>query len=95
LALIRRIRGNGKTDERGMPLTDLGSLPPECTENDLVNAGALTGLLIGAVKQLAAKVESLEKQLKKLKRLDKMSGKTKLEKLRQKLQKRKIAGTTR
>jgi len=65
LALIRRIRGNGKTDERGMPLTDLGSLPPECTENDLINAGALTGLLIGAVKQLAAKVESLEKQLEK------------------------------
>jgi len=68
LALIKRIRGNGKTDKRGMPLADPESLPPEVTENGLINAGALMGLLIGAVKQLAAKVEALEKELKKAKR---------------------------
>jgi len=67
LAIIKRIRGNGKVDERGMPLSDPESLPPEVTENGLINAGALTGLLIGAVKQLAAKVESLDKELKKVK----------------------------
>ncbi|MEM3731733.1 MAG: hypothetical protein QXE74_08190 [Candidatus Bathyarchaeia archaeon] len=63
LALIKRIKGNGKVDERGMPLADPESLPPEVTENGLINAGALTGLLIGAIKQLAAKVEALEKRL--------------------------------
>jgi len=68
LALIKRIRGNGKTDERGIPLADPESLPEQVTENGLINAGALMGLLIGAVKQLSAKVESLEKQLEKAKR---------------------------
>ncbi|MCS7114546.1 MAG: hypothetical protein RMJ15_07800 [Nitrososphaerota archaeon] len=63
LALIKRIRGNGKTDEKGVPLADPESLPPEITENGLINAGHLTGLLIGAVKQLVAKVEQLEKRL--------------------------------
>jgi len=65
LALIKRIKGNGKVDEKGIPLADPESLPPEVTENGLINAGALTGLLIGAVKQLAAKVEVLEKRLEK------------------------------
>jgi len=68
LALIKKIRANGKVDERGMPLADPESLPPEVTENGLINAGHLMGLLIGAVKQLAAKVESLEKELQKAKR---------------------------
>jgi len=68
LALIKRIRGNGKTDKRGMPLADPESLPEQVTENGLINAGALMGLLIGAVKQLAAKVEALEKKLEKAKR---------------------------
>jgi hypothetical protein len=65
LALIKKIRANGKVDERGMPLADPESLPPEVTENGLINAGHLMGLLIGAVKQLAAKVEVLEKRLEK------------------------------
>ncbi|MDI6905258.1 MAG: hypothetical protein QMD13_07215 [Candidatus Bathyarchaeia archaeon] len=65
LALIKSIRGNGETDEKGMPLADNESLPPEVTENGLINAGALMGLLIGAVKQLTAKVETLEKELAK------------------------------
>jgi hypothetical protein len=63
LALIKKIRGNGKVDKRGMPLADPESLPEQVTENGLINAGALMGLLIGAVKQLSAKVEFLEKQL--------------------------------
>jgi hypothetical protein len=65
LALIKKIRANGKVDERGMPLADPESLPEQVTENGLINAGALMGLLIGAVKQLVAKVESLEKELQK------------------------------
>jgi len=63
LALIKRIRGNGKVDEKGMPLVDPESLPEQVRENGLINAGALMGLLIGAVKQLAAKVELLEKKV--------------------------------
>jgi hypothetical protein len=65
LALIKKIRGNGKVDKRGIALADPESLPPEVTENGLINAGHLMGLLIGAVKQLAAKVEVLEKRLEK------------------------------
>jgi hypothetical protein len=61
LALIKRIKSNGKVDERGTPLADPKSLPTEITENGLINAGALMGLLIGAVKQLATKIEVLEK----------------------------------
>jgi hypothetical protein len=68
LALIKKIRSNGKVDKRGIALADPESLPPEVTENGLINAGHLMGLLIGAVKQLAAKVESLEKELQKAKR---------------------------
>ena len=64
LALIKRIKTNGKVDEKGVPLADPESLPPEVTENGLINAGALMGLVIGAIKQLATKVEQLEKQLK-------------------------------
>jgi hypothetical protein len=63
LALIKCIRGNGKVDEKGMPLVDPESLPEQVRENGLINAGALMGLLIGAVKQLAAKVELLEKKV--------------------------------
>lgn len=46
-----------------MPLADIESLPEQVRENSLVNAGALMGLHIGAIKQLTAKVEALEKQL--------------------------------
>jgi hypothetical protein len=67
LALIKKIRSNGKVDKRGIALADPESLPPEVTENGLINAGHLMGLLIGAVKQLAAKVEALEKRLEKVK----------------------------
>jgi hypothetical protein len=63
LALIKKIRGNGKVDEKGMALADPESLPMEVTENGLINAGALMGLLIGAVKQLEAKVDALEKRV--------------------------------
>jgi len=61
LAIIKKIRGNRKADKNGMSLVDPESLPEQVTENGLINAGALMGLLIGAVKQLAAKVEALEK----------------------------------
>jgi hypothetical protein len=63
LALIKRFKTSGKTDGKGVPLVDSESLPPEVTENGLINAGHLMGLLIGAVKQLAARVEALEKRL--------------------------------
>jgi len=36
LALIKRIRGNGKVDKRGMPLADPESLPEQITENGLM-----------------------------------------------------------
>lgn len=65
LALIKRIRSNGKTDEKGIPLADPESLPPGVAENGLINAGHLMGLLIGALKQLAAKVELLEGEITK------------------------------
>lgn len=65
LAIIKKIRGNRKADKNGMSLVDSESLPKQVTENGLINAGALMGLLIGAVKQLAAKVEALEKELVK------------------------------
>jgi|GEM_PF-661842 len=68
LALIKKIRSNGKVDKRGIALADPESLPEQVTENGLINAGALMGLLIGAVKQLVAKVESLENELQKAKR---------------------------
>jgi hypothetical protein len=68
LGCIKRIKAHPKAkSEKGFPLVDPDSLPPEITENGLIHAGALTGLLIGAVKQLAAKVEFLEKELKKVK----------------------------
>jgi hypothetical protein len=63
LKILRRLRTKGK-DKNGLPLIDPKSLPPEITQNGLINAGNLTGLLIGAIKQLAAEVESLRKQIK-------------------------------
>jgi hypothetical protein len=63
LMIIKRLRTKG-VDKKGIPQVDPESLPPEVTENGLINAGNLMGLLIGAVKQLAAEVESLEKQIK-------------------------------
>jgi len=56
IALIKKFNGNPS------------SLPRQITRNGLINAGGLAGLLIGAVKQLAAKVECLEKELKNVKR---------------------------
>jgi hypothetical protein len=63
LEIIRRLQTKGK-DKNGVALIDPTSLPPEVTQNGLINAGNLTGLLIGAIKQLAAEVESLKKQIK-------------------------------
>jgi hypothetical protein len=63
LMIIKRLRTKG-VNEKGIPQIDPESLPPEVTKNGLINAGDLTGLLIGAIKQLTAKVESLEKQIK-------------------------------
>jgi len=64
LGLISRIKADKRAKmKNGLPLADPESFPEEVTENGFINAGALTGLLIGAVKQLAARIEALEKRL--------------------------------
>ena len=61
LGILERLRTKGR-DKNGLPLIDPASFPPEIMQNGLINARNLTGLLIGAIKQLAARVEFLEKE---------------------------------
>ena len=64
LAVIKRIKMSKKVDAQGVPLIDNKSLPEEMrSKSGLVHGGHLLGLAIGAIKQLNAKVEFLEKQL--------------------------------
>jgi hypothetical protein len=61
LATLRNIRAGKKTDEKGVPLIDNESLPEQMrSKSGLVHGGHLLGLLIGAIKQLDAKVKRLE-----------------------------------
>ncbi|MEM2108289.1 MAG: hypothetical protein QXL10_03285 [Candidatus Bathyarchaeia archaeon] len=62
LAAIKRIKPNGKCDKNGVPLVDPESLPEHVrSEDGMIHAGHLMGLALGAIKQLNAKVEMLEK----------------------------------
>jgi hypothetical protein len=61
LAVLRKIRASEKTDKAGVPLIDNESLPEQMrSKSGLVHGGHLLGLLIGAIKQLDAKVKRLE-----------------------------------
>lgn len=67
LAAIKKIKCSEKTDNKGVPLIDVDSLPEEVrSEDGMLHAGHLMGLALGAIKQLTAKVESLEKQLEQM-----------------------------
>jgi len=61
LKIIKNLRTKGK-DKNGLPLIDPASLPPEVMQDGLINVRNLVGLLIGAIGQLAAEVETLKKQ---------------------------------
>jgi hypothetical protein len=64
LAAIKKIKRSVKTDKKGVPLIDVNSLPEETrSEEGMLHAGHLMGLALGAIKQLNAKVELLEKKL--------------------------------
>jgi hypothetical protein len=65
LATLRKVRGGKKVDDQGVPLIDNETLPEQMrSKNGLVHGGHLLGLLIGAVKQLDAKVSLLQAGLK-------------------------------
>ena len=56
-----------KVDSLGVPLIDNKSLPEAiCSKEGLVHGGHLLGLALGAIKQLNAKVDALEKELQKM-----------------------------
>ncbi len=66
IAAIKKIKCSEKTDKHGVPLIDINSLPEEVrSEEGMLHAGHLMGLAFGAIKQLTAKVEALEKELAK------------------------------
>jgi hypothetical protein len=67
LAVIKRIKTSKKVDVHGVPLIDNKSLPEEMrSKSGLVHGGHILGLALGAIKQLNAKVEALEKELEKM-----------------------------
>jgi hypothetical protein len=67
LAAIKKIKCSEKTDKNGVPLIDVDSLPEEVrSEEGMLHEGQLMGLALGAVKQLNAKVDALEKELEKM-----------------------------
>jgi hypothetical protein len=64
LSIIKGIRMSEKVDKLGVSLIDNKSLPESMRSKEgLVHGGHLLGLALGAIKQLNAKVEALEKQL--------------------------------
>ena len=66
LAAIKKIRRSERTDKKGVPLIDVNSLPEAVrSEDGMVHGGHLMGLALGAIKQLNAKIEALEKELQK------------------------------
>ncbi len=67
LAVIKGIRLSEKVDRFGVPLIDNKSLPEAVRSKEgLVHGGHVLGLALGAIKQLTAKVEALEKELAKI-----------------------------
>lgn len=67
LAVIKGIRMSEKVDRFGVPLIDNKSLPEAVRSKEgLVHGGHVLGLALGAIKQLTAKVEALEKELAKM-----------------------------
>ena len=67
LAVIKGIRMSEKVDKLGVPLIDNKSLPEAIRSKEgLVHGGHLLGLAFGAIKQLNAKIETLEKKLEKM-----------------------------
>lgn len=67
LAVIKGIRISKKIDKLGVPLIDNNSLPEAVRSKEgLVHGGHLLGLALGAIKQLNAKVEALERELAKI-----------------------------
>ena len=67
LAAIKKIKQSQTNDERGVPLIDVDSLPEEVRSKEgMIHGGHLMGLALGAIKQLNAKVEALERELEQL-----------------------------
>ena len=67
LSIIKGIRMSEKIDKLGVPLIDNKSLPEAMRSKEgLVHGGHILGLALGAIKQLNAKVEVLEKELQKI-----------------------------
>jgi hypothetical protein len=67
LSIIKGIKMSEKVDRLGVPLIDNKSLPEDIRSKEgLVHGGHLLGLALGAIKQLNAKVEALEKELAKM-----------------------------
>jgi hypothetical protein len=67
LSVIKGIRMSKKVDKMGVPLIDNKSLPEAMRSKEgLVHGGHLLGLALGAIKQLNEKVETLEKQLERM-----------------------------
>ena len=65
LAAIKKIKCSERTDEKGVPLIDANSLPEEVRSKEkMIHAGHLMGLALGIIKQINAKVEALEKELR-------------------------------
>ncbi len=67
LSVIKSIRMSENVDKLGVPLIDNRSLPEAMRSKEgLVHSGHLLGLTLGAIKQLNRKVETLEKELEKM-----------------------------
>jgi hypothetical protein len=67
LDVIKGIRMIKKVEKQGVPLIDNKSLPEAMRSKEgLVHGGHLLGLALGAIKQLNAKVETLEKELARM-----------------------------
>ncbi len=67
LSIIKGIRISEKVDKLGVPLIDNKSLPESMRSKEgLVHGGHLLGLALGAIKQLNAKVDALEKEIERM-----------------------------
>ena len=67
LSVLKGIRMSEKIDKLGVPLIDNKSLPEAIRSKEgLIHGGHLLGLALGAIKQLNAKVDALEKELQKM-----------------------------
>ena len=67
LAAIKKIKQSQKNDEKGVPLIDVDSLLEEVRSKEgMIHGGHLMSLALGAIKQLNAKVDSLQTELEKI-----------------------------